>query len=585
MKALKLFPYQEEGVKHLTSALPASYLADKPGLGKTIQSLTAVERLGAKTLLVLCPASIVNQWQDNVRHIPKAIVASYDSIAIGTPKKEDYDTLRGLRAELLNLNHTSAEDARYIAELTRKANALERTLNRKEKAKALRKMLRDKGPYDVIICDEAHYLKERGAHRTAYVFHSQYGLVSLGKKIMLLSGTPMLNRPAELYPVLRACYPQALHDCPTFEAYGYKFCDAGWGFNGSTDYSGCSNADELGKRLEGFMLMRGTDVLGDRLPPISFIDQKVELGDSEIYIDDTEHIATRRRLTGEAKVDKLVADIRKVAGRVSKLAVFYYHEAVRKALQRVFPYAPLIKGGLTSFQKSQEIEKFVRLQSNVMLIQLGAGGVGLDGIQYVCHNGYIAELDWTPALEEQAVGRLWRLGQKDPVTIYRPVGTQQGVDERIDKLNKRKSNVISSILKTVTVNTIVSNEDNDTMASTNELEQLTRIADALEALVALQGGTVEAPAEPKAAKGGAKRGAAKPKPALTHEEVRDRIKAELNAVPSQTQTKMAAYKTMCGDWGVKNVMEVTEADLEQFLDSALTIIANAANAPAGDDEV
>lgn len=587
MKALTLFPYQEEGVKHLTSDLRFSYLADKPGLGKTIQSLTAAKKLGAKSLLVLCPASIVSQWQEHVKDWRNATVASYDSIAIGNANKEDYATLKSLQEDLKTLQErpepTNPRWTEKVGEIAKKAGSLERTIKRKEKAKMIRAKLRAGGPYDVIICDEAHYLKERGAHRTAYVFHSTYGLITLAKKGMLLSGTPMLNRPAELYPVLRACFPEALHDCPTFEAYGYKFCDAGWGFNGSTDYTGSSNSEELGKRLEGFMLARGVEVLGDRLPGVTYVDNYIPLDTGGIVIDDEEHVATKRRLTGEAKVDKLVADIKQVSETVKKLVVFYYHESVRRALQRVFPHAPLIKGGLTSFQKSQEIERFVKLGSEVMLVQLGAGGVGLDGLQYICNTGYIAELDWTPALEEQAVGRLRRLGQTTHVTIYRPVGTKQGIDQKINTMNKKKSVIISDILQHVTQNEfkpVINMLKKGTITMSDEIvSQLARIADALEAL-----GGFEAPTA-TTSKGGKKGETKKPPKAkgMSHEEGKAAIKAEANGDPSKTNVKMAAFKQMRADWGVANIDEVPADEVQKFVDAALTIMQKAAEANDEDD--
>lgn len=593
MKNLKLFPYQEEGVKHLTSELRYSYLADKPGLGKTIQALTAVKELGAKSLLVLCPASIVNQWQEHIHGMRSATVISYDSIAIGNATKEHYATLKELHATLKELQAEPAPlNARWVqkvSENAKKAGTLERTIKRKEKAKAIRAKLRANGPYDVIICDEAHYLKERGAHRTAYVFHSTYGLITLAKKGILLSGTPMLNRPAELFPVLRACYPEALHDCPTFEAYGYKFCGADWGFNGSTDFSGSSNSEELGKRLEGFMLARGVEVLGERLPGVTYVDNYIPLDTSAIFIDDEEHVATKRRLTGEAKVDKLVADIKQVSETVRKLVVFYYHESVRQALQRVFPHAPLIKGGLTSFQKSQEIERFVKLGSEVMLVQLGAGGVGLDGLQYICNTGYIAELDWTPALEEQAVGRLRRLGQKEHVTIYRPVGTKQGIDQKINTMNKKKGVIIREILQHVTQTEFKESVKKGiiTMSEYTEeaVTQLTRIADAVERIAdALDGQNPIPQAAPKAEPKVVKTAKPAKKKTMTAEEGKTIIRQEANSDPAKTNAKMAAFKIMRGDWGVANIDEVAADEIEKFVEEALSVMQKAAAAPV-DEEI
>jgi len=574
VKNHKPFAYQEVGINHLCSPLKASYLADKPGLGKTFQSLSAAKRLGAKSVLVVCPAAIVNQWQEEVKDFPGSMVVSYDAFSVGVITKEHRDALTSLRETLTHAQkEPKPNDINWrakIHDLTRQIGSIERTMQRRKKAEQLRKRIRDIGTFDVIICDEAHLLKESGAHRTSYMFHGGYGMVKLGKKIMLLSGTPILNRPKELYAVLQACYPEAIHDCPNFEAFGYKFCGVQYGFNGSVNFNGCTNPEELGKRLKPFMIMRTLDVLGDKIPKVTYEDQYIPI---EECID-AEHVATKRRLTGEAKVDKLVLDIKNVADKVKKLVVFYYHDSVRKSLQKAFSYAPLIKGGLTSFQKTEQIERFVRLGSDVILVQLGAGGVGLDGLQTVCSNGYLAELDWTPALEEQAVGRLRRLGQKHHVTIYRPVGTQHGLDQRIDEMNKDKTVVIESILSHVTQigEYITMSQD----LTPEVIEQLTRLADAAETIVARLTGEAAAPAK-------AKRGTAAPKAApkaagITHEQAREAIVGEMNAHEGKELVKKDAYKAhLKSAWGVENLNDVDADDLQKLVDSSISAMQEAAS--------
>ncbi len=605
---MKLFPYQEDGVRHLTSSLPASYLADKPGLGKTLQAITAATQLGAQSLLILCPAAIVSQWQAHVKSWGnRARVVSYDSIAMSRFSKKNKVAFTAATEEVERLRAAAQpQDAEWkdaLIAATKRVTTLSAVRLRKAKAAALREDVRENGPYDVIICDEAHQLKERTSNRTGFVFHPTYGLRALGKKIMLLSGTPMLNRPAELYPVLRACYPQALFDCPNFEAYAYKFCDPQWGFNGSTNYNGSSNEAELGKRLQGFMLMRGAEVLGARLPTVQYRDQRISLADNRDEIDVAEHVATRRRMTGEAKVDVLVADIRKVSQTVDKLVIFYFHDSVRRALQRAFIHAPLIKGGLTSHQKAQQIDRFVKLSCRVILVQLGAGGVGLDGLQYVCNTGYLAELDWTPALEEQAVGRLHRLGQSSPVTIYRPIGTEAGLDEHIDKTGERKLAVITSILSHV-----LSVEGIASMETDQIVLALIRIANAVERLAAVQDGQeaepVVTPKKPRAPKPvvedeeeapAPKKGKkAKPvaedeeeeeiappkkgkkaKPAdevISLKEAGDLLMSVVNSDPSLTQKRQVAYKELLSDYGVAKLADVDEQERQGFVDSAISVL-------------
>lgn len=266
-------------------------------------------------------------------------------------------------------------------------------------------------------------------------------------------------------------------------------------------------------------------------------------------------------------------------------------------------HAPLIKGGMTSHQKAQQIDRFVKLSCRVILVQLGAGGVGLDGLQYVCNTGYLAELDWTPALEEQAVGRLHRLGQSSPVTIYRPIGTEAGLDEHIDKTGAKKLAVITSILSHV-----LSVEGIVPMETDQIVFVLTRIANAVERLAAVQDGQeaepvvtpkksrapkpmadeeddAPAPKKPRKTKPAdedeeeeeiapPKKGK-KAKPAdevISLKEAGDLLMSVVNSEPSLTQKRQVAYKELLSDYGVAKLADVSEQERQGFVDSAISVL-------------
>jgi len=401
---VKLYDYQEEGVKHLLQESEAVYLADKPGLGKTLQALTTCARLGARNVLILCPAGIVPQWRkEALLHLPQARVnvVSYDAIAISKTRKKT----PGL----------------FVFTDPRKESPA--TIKRRANADKLRAELKASGLYDVMILDEAHYLKEGTSARTRYVLHNSYGMTPHAKKVILLSGTPVLGNIGELYPVLRTCYPEALEGILNYSGFMHHFSNQAYGFNDEAVFEGLKNEDEFAKRCSTFFLARDEDVL-PAFPSVTVHDEYIELEKGTYYdeIKYAEHAATWRRLTGEAKVKQLVKNIQEKAAQTPKLVVFYFHDSVRIALQRVFPNAPVIKGGQGQAGKKVEIEKFRYLKHlKVILVQLAAGGLGLDGLQHISNVGYLAELDWTPALVEQAIGRLRRIGQTLPVVIYRPI--------------------------------------------------------------------------------------------------------------------------------------------------------------------
>jgi len=214
-------PYQRTGIAFL-KANKHALLADEMGLGKTIQAIGGINDLCAKSVLIVCPAGLKLNWQDELRIWLKE--KDHKIYIVG---KKSSIIPRSATIILVNYDVISHSNIFYqLAE-------------------------RD---YDIIICDESHYLKTMGAARTKAMLKSK-GLIRKGKYKWLLTGTPVLNRPMELFAILKVLANENIKPYDTWAKFAYRFCGAfhdQWGFN----TRGASHLDDLNLRLKPFMLRR-----------------------------------------------------------------------------------------------------------------------------------------------------------------------------------------------------------------------------------------------------------------------------------------------------------------------------------------
>jgi len=223
--------------------------------------------------------------------------------------------------------------------------------------------------YDVVCVDEAHYLKNRKAKRTRTIL-GPGSFLSFAKRVWLFTGTPVLNRPAEFYPILRALAPELISPYLTWQAYGERFC-AGYklGPNASIIQKrkaedgwvmdGYSHLDDLAARIEPFMLRRTKEDVLDELPdkvetvvPLD-IDPPVGLE----YLP----IATARRELALAKVDKAVDYVAELVAGADKVVVFSHHRdaihALDAGLRHLGPV--IVYGGMSADDKQKSIDRFI----------------------------------------------------------------------------------------------------------------------------------------------------------------------------------------------------------------------------------
>jgi SWI/SNF-related matrix-associated actin-dependent regulator 1 of chromatin subfamily A len=433
-----LFPHQVEGLAFLLGRRRA-ILADDMGLGKTRQSIVAMREAAPEgPWLVVCPASVKRNWQ---REIHAAIGSDAAVTVVGAAAVPD-TAFRGwvvINYDLL-----------------------------KKHIDALLAL-----PWAGLIFDEAHYLKNHTSQRS-----------KLGTKLVAsapgepavhcLTGTPLTNRPRDLFPLLQLVkHPLAR----SFFTFAKKYCGAyDNGFGLVTD--GASNLGELTLQLHGVMLRRTKDQVLDLPPKIrTWLDLEVPLGTAmnemrqvvEMLVQGvvsqthggqratTDRSASRDRMKllalltkvrqklAVAKVKQTVDFVQGALDQGEKVIVFTGFDAPAKSIAEAFgDQAVLLTGATPPEQRQKLVDRFQRDPNvRVFVSNLIAGGTGLTltAATQVVFN----DLDWVPANHWQAEDRAYRIGQKRIVQVTYMVAAGT-VDTFVHRALSLKAQIVEAVV-------------------------------------------------------------------------------------------------------------------------------------------
>lgn len=430
---LEYMPFQKTGIRWAMTR-PASLIADEMGLGKTVQAIGVINSTKARKVLIVCPASVKLNW----RYELEKWLATPLSIHVVTKRRESIPP-----ADVILINY----DLLIYPDILKQLNARK---------------------YAIGICDEAHYLKNPKSKRTKAVY-GRHGIIRQCVFKILLTGTPVLNRPIELFPMLSTLAPDTIAPHSTYMKYARKFCNA-WSNGLRLEVRGHSNLPELNTRLtKDFMICRKeADVMGE-LPPrryqfIKFIPEEgIRQGVNileEATKKDFKHknfgvslgeIAELRRVLAESKIEKAEAYLTEILQQTDKLVIFFHHKSVRdkiiKLLQSIRKEYVVVDGDVPSANRYAIVQKFVhRADIPVFLGQIQAAGQGIDGLQKVCHNIIFMEIAWTPGEIAQAIKRVHRWGQAQPVLIKFLIW-DKSIEEHMVRTVLDKTEVIRKITK------------------------------------------------------------------------------------------------------------------------------------------
>lgn len=304
---------------------------------------------------------------------------------------------------------------------------------------------------DTLIVDEFRYLKNEDAIRSK----AGYALAGKVDRTLWLDGTPMPNRPVELWPVLKhiGVFKNKTH-------YTGHFC-AGfygpWGYNDT----GASNLDELAETLAPYMFRRTKEDLrgewAEVMPPVVMeLDLPVDEREKEFKAEDIlrnpnpmafEAMSEIRKMNGMRKLPLAVEHIKAVLDVEHKVIVFGWHQEVLEELERqLYDYDPvLVHGGHSATNRDAKARIFQKHDTCRVFIAnyIAAGSsLTLDAASYVI----FVEADWVPGNNEQAIARASGHGQRDPVRVD-VLTIHQSIDSHILHSIFRKQAHIETVIK------------------------------------------------------------------------------------------------------------------------------------------
>jgi SNF2 family DNA or RNA helicase len=443
------YPFQEVGIKYAVENKNV-IIGDEPGLGKTVESIAAMHKQDAYPVLVVCPASLKDNWKREWNMwLPRK-----------TAKVQHSSEGLDLRARVCIINY----DILW----------------------KYRKKLREHD-WGGLILDESHYVKNGSAKRSKAA--RQIARRIDGPKI-LLSGTAVVNRPKELINQLKII-DRFEEEFGGFYPFVKRYCDAEqtrWGL----DYDGASNVKELHERLKKLCYIRRNkkEVLEDlpdkqrsyiefdidnrkeydvaeedlaahlrkqeitdedfleKIESLDALEQqekiRKEYGANEIsgYAEKLMKLAELRKLASKGKLKKAKRWIKDFLKSGEKLVLFAHHKFVIQEIVDEFD-ALKIDGSVPVEDRQDVVDKFQNDDSEkVIVLNIQAGGTGLTLTE--SSNVVFLELPWTPAEVSQAEDRCHRIGQEDSVNVYFLLA-KETIDKDMFEVLKKKRIVTEQI--------------------------------------------------------------------------------------------------------------------------------------------
>jgi SWI/SNF-related matrix-associated actin-dependent regulator 1 of chromatin subfamily A len=419
--------HQKESIQKLVEN-KKFILADDMGLGKTTSTIIAALESGSKKVLIICPATLKINWKREIENY------SDKSIYISEGKNFNGD------ADFVIINYDIIKNFH--------------TTKKKENSQIL------DSNFDLVIVDEAHYIKNATAQRTKLI----NDLVKKVDRLWLLTGTPMTSRPMDYFNLL------SLVDSPVAKnwmAYAIRYCQ-GYQFNAGGrkiwNVTGASNLEELRDRTAGLTLRRLKENvlnLPDKIITPVYLRLKSKMYEAIMgeYYDwydknpeESKSLTVQftkltkiRQVIADEKITQTIELAENIIEQGKKVIIFCnFTDSLEKITEHFGKIAVKLNGTMSKTEKQYSVDQFQENDKiKVFVGNIKAAGVGitLTAAEAVIFN----DLSFLPSDHAQAEDRSYRYGQKNNVLVYYPIfeNTIEGII--YDILNNKKQ-VIATVM-------------------------------------------------------------------------------------------------------------------------------------------
>eukprot|EP00051_Salpingoeca_urceolata_P018895 m.269365 g.269365 ORF g.269365 m.269365 type:complete len:1204 (+) comp19302_c0_seq2:210-3821(+) len=423
----RLLDYQRAGVEFALQHNGRCLLADEMGLGKTLQAITAMFHFRkAWPLLIVAPASVRGCWMDELeKWLPSIDPAEFHLVRSGQ------DTVPIGKAKISLVTYGLLNQPKLLECISKQRFAC-------------------------VILDESHYIKGRNTKRTKALVP----IVQQATHAMLLTGTPALGRPEELFCQLDALCPKKFG---SFTDFTKRYCDAHRDHFGRWNTKGSSNLPELHQRLSSTVMIRrlkkdvlkqlpakrrqriAVDVTKDDLEAIQTTLQTISPNSLEVGLfERNKTMVELYHKTGQAKISAVQKYVENLCRGGHKFLVFAYHRKVIQALEQTVSATKtdymLIDGTTPTQERRDGVNRFQtddRCRVAILSVSAAGQGITLTAASTVV----FAELHWTPGIIEQAEDRAHRIGQQNSVNVHFLVAPGTLDDVLYRMLNSKLANV------------------------------------------------------------------------------------------------------------------------------------------------
>jgi SWI/SNF-related matrix-associated actin-dependent regulator 1 of chromatin subfamily A len=419
--------HQKESIQKLVEN-KKFILADDMGLGKTTSTIIAALETGAKKILIICPATLKINW--------KREIENYTDRPIYIAESKNFST----EHDFVIINYDIIKNFHDV--------------KKKEDSKIL------ESKFDLVIVDEAHYIKNAQAQRTKLI----NDIVKNIDRLWLLTGTPMTSRPIDYFNLL------SLVDSPVAKnwmAYVIRYC-SGYQFKVGAkkvwNVMGSSNLEELRDRTSGTILRRlKEDVLDlpDKIISPVYLRLKSKeyenlMGEYyEWYRSNPEEsksltvqftkLTKVRQVIANEKISQTIELAENIIEQGKKVIIFCnFTDSLNQIVTHFGKSAVKIDGSMSKPERQRSVDEFQENEKiKVFVGNIKAAGVGitLTAGEAVIMN----DLSFLPSDHAQAEDRAYRIGQKNNVLVYYPL-FENTIEGLIYDILIAKKHVIATVM-------------------------------------------------------------------------------------------------------------------------------------------